>query len=361
MSARSSSSVACSAAVRTIRPCSAGFTRSRIAAQPLAHVVGKPLGDAVRLGVRDQHHEPSRQRHLLGEAGALGADRVLRDLADDELTGAEDVLDAAVVGLLLDVLGVVLDVAAVQHGVLRRGDVDERRLHAGQHVLDPPDVDVAVDEADVVGRAADVVLDQVAALEHADLGHARPHLDAHEEAPDRLAVALAAAPLLERDRCRARTSPAWSGRRDAASSAARLRTALGLGDGLLGRALPAPRRAPVRRARAGCGRRRRRASGRRAEPGGCRRSAACGPSALSAASTDIARPSRIGSGSSSGWTPTVASDRRLRRCRRRHVVARRRLAASAVVAVVVVGSSSPSSFPPSVPPEAPGPVPLRRR
>ena len=45
----------------------------------------------------------------------------------------------------LDVLRVVLHVAAVEHRVLRRGDVDEGRLHARQHVLHPADVDVAVD------------------------------------------------------------------------------------------------------------------------------------------------------------------------------------------------------------------------
>ena len=71
---------------------------------------------------------------------------------------------------LLDVLGVVLDVAPVEHGVLGRADVDERRLHAGQHVLDPAEVDVAVDLDDVVGRARHVVLDERPALEHGDLG-----------------------------------------------------------------------------------------------------------------------------------------------------------------------------------------------
>src|SRR5690606_35723906 len=90
----------------------------------------------------------------------------------------------------LDVLGVVLHVAAVQHGVLRRGDVDERGLHAGQHVLDSADVDVAVDLGDVVGRARDVVLDQVAAFEHGDLRHPVADLYAHQVAADRLAVAL---------------------------------------------------------------------------------------------------------------------------------------------------------------------------
>ena len=66
MSARSSSSVACSAAVRTIRPCSAGFTRSRMRPQALAHVVGQALGDAVGLGVGDQHHEAAGQRRPPG-------------------------------------------------------------------------------------------------------------------------------------------------------------------------------------------------------------------------------------------------------------------------------------------------------
>ena len=139
-------------------------------AQALANVVGQSLGDAVGLRVGDQHHEPTRQRHLLGQPGALGADRVLGDLAQHELLRPQHLLDAHLARLLDDVFRVVLHVAAVQHGVLRRADVDERRLHAGQHVLDLADVDVAVDLADVVGRPADVVLDQVAALEHRDLG-----------------------------------------------------------------------------------------------------------------------------------------------------------------------------------------------
>ena len=43
MSARSSSSVACSAAVRTIRPCSDGFTRSRIERSRLRTSSGRRL------------------------------------------------------------------------------------------------------------------------------------------------------------------------------------------------------------------------------------------------------------------------------------------------------------------------------
>jgi hypothetical protein len=63
----------------------------------------------------------------------------------------------------------VLHVAAVEHGVLGRADVDESRLHAGQHVLDSRLVDVPVDLADVVLRTGHVVLDQRPAFEDGDL------------------------------------------------------------------------------------------------------------------------------------------------------------------------------------------------
>ena len=170
----------------------------------------------------------------------------------------------AAVAALLDVLGVVLHVAAVEHGVLRRGDVDERCLHAGQHVLHPAEVDVAVDLADVVGRAADVVLDQVAALQHGDLGQVGADLDAHEVAADRAAVALAAAALLERSRSRRSAS-----RRRLGGACARALAA----SAALGR-----RRAAL--AAGACaalgGRRRGRgAAPAPAAPGGCRRSVAC--------------------------------------------------------------------------------------
>ena len=81
------------------------------------------------------------------------------------------------------------DVAPVEHAVLRRADVDERRLHAGQHVLHPPEVDVAVDRRVVVGRGADVVLDQAATLEDRDVrvtvvaGRARTSCSARPAAP----------------------------------------------------------------------------------------------------------------------------------------------------------------------------------
>ena len=79
-------------------------------------------------------------------------------------------------------VGVVVDdVAAVQHAVLRCADVDERGLHARQHVLHAAEVDVAVDRSRVVGRQRDVVLHERAAFEHADVGHAVVPLVHHHE------------------------------------------------------------------------------------------------------------------------------------------------------------------------------------
>ena len=104
----------------------------------------------------------------------------------------------------LDVVAVVADVAPVEDGVLRDADVDEGRLHAGQHVLDPAPVDVAVDLVGVVGGPGDVVLDQGPALEHGDLGHVGLDVHADQVAADLLASARSRP---ERRRPRAGFSP----------------------------------------------------------------------------------------------------------------------------------------------------------
>src|SRR5690606_22478992 len=81
--------------------------------------------------------------------------------------GLEGVLDA--LGLARgQARGVPVDLAGVEHGVAALADVDERRLHAGQDVLDPADVDVAHHRA--LGRAGDVVLHRHAVREVGDLG-----------------------------------------------------------------------------------------------------------------------------------------------------------------------------------------------
>ena len=123
-------------------------------AQALALVVGQALRDAVRLGLAGNHHdEAAREADLLGEARALVPDRVLRDLHDDRLAVAQHTLDARPLAAF-DVARVVRDVAAVQHAVLGRADVDERGFHARQHVLHATEVDVAVDRRGLVGRAS---------------------------------------------------------------------------------------------------------------------------------------------------------------------------------------------------------------
>ena len=210
------------------------------AAQPAALVVPEALGDPEGARVGHQDGEAPGQRDLLGQAGALGPDRVLGHLAQDGLAGLEHVLDP---GLLrrrpaLDVVTVVAHVAPVQDGVLGDPDVDEGRLHAGQHVLDPAPVDVAVDLVRVVGRPGHVVLDQRAALEHGDLGHVRLHVDA-----DQVAAHLLGAPVP------AGATPAAGPLGRPSSSAVGGRPSAVAGRGLLRRgrprAAPAARRAPT--------------------------------------------------------------------------------------------------------------------
>ena len=128
---------------------------------------------------------------------ALGADRVLRDLHHDRLAVLQQSLDLRLG--LLDLGLVELHVAAVQHAVLGRADVDERGLHARQHVLHLAEIDVAVDRRGVVLRPADVVLDEHPALEHRHLDDA-VGVDVHDHLvpPGRAALAGPAPAALQR-------------------------------------------------------------------------------------------------------------------------------------------------------------------
>ena len=182
----SCSSVAPSAAVRTMTPDVVGQHLLEDLLQARALGVGELAADAVHRAVRHVHEVAAGQRDLAREAGALVADRVLRDLHEHAVARLQRELDAA--GLvLLAVLGggVPVDLARVEHGVAAAADVDEGGLHARQHVLHAAEVDVADERRVLV--AGDVVLDEHAVLEHADLDAAA--LLAHDHrAVDRLAA-----------------------------------------------------------------------------------------------------------------------------------------------------------------------------
>ena len=68
----------------------------------------------------------------------------------------------------LEVVGRAAHVRDVQVGALLEADVDERRLHAGQHALDPTLVDVAGDAT--LALPLDVELAEVAVLDERDPG-----------------------------------------------------------------------------------------------------------------------------------------------------------------------------------------------
>ena len=107
-------------------------------------------------------------------------DRVLRHLDEHLVAGAERELDLA--GLRALVAEAVarrlpVDLAGVEDGVAAAADVDERRLHRGQHVLHAAEVDVA-DQGEVLALRH-VVLGEDPVLEHADLDAVAGGADEH--------------------------------------------------------------------------------------------------------------------------------------------------------------------------------------
>jgi hypothetical protein len=135
--------------------------------EPVSLAVGELAGDAEQVGVRGEHHVAAGEREVHRQPGTLGAHRILGDLHEHLLAGLERVLDALRLALL-EVQLVVEHLAGVEHAVAALPDVEERRFHPRQHVLDPRHVDVA-DEGHVL-LAGDVVLDDGAVLQHRDLG-----------------------------------------------------------------------------------------------------------------------------------------------------------------------------------------------
>jgi hypothetical protein len=158
--------------------------------------------DADVVDGRHEHQVAPGQRDVAGGARPLGADRFLGDLDDDLLPFLEQVLDAGAaadprgVGRLfvlvaavpgrggvtageqtLEIIGRPPHVRDMQVGALLEADVDERRLHAGEHPLDPTLVDVAGDPA--LALALDVQLTEIPVLHerHPRLGAVRVNDD----------------------------------------------------------------------------------------------------------------------------------------------------------------------------------------
>ena len=104
------------------------------------------------------------QRDLGRQPGALRLHRVLDRLDEDLLAAVDQVLDPPVVALALE-LGPD-DLVDVEEAVLLEADLDERGLHAGQHVVDRALVDVAGDRA-LLGPL-EVDLGDALVLEHGD-------------------------------------------------------------------------------------------------------------------------------------------------------------------------------------------------
>ena len=101
--------------------------------------------------------------------------RILDRLDEDLLASADQVLDAATVALALE-LGAD-DLVDVEEAVLLQADLDKRRLHAGEDIVDDALVDVAGDRT--AAGPLEVDLGDAVVLEHRDTLLA--HVDGDEQ------------------------------------------------------------------------------------------------------------------------------------------------------------------------------------
>ena len=132
--------------------------------QPRALVVIETARDADPFALRHVDDEAARERDLRRQPRALRLHRILDRLDENLLAACEQVLDAAAVPPALE-LGAD-DLVDVEEAVLLEPDLDERRLHPRQDVVDDALVDVARDRAP--SRALEVDLGHDAVLEHGD-------------------------------------------------------------------------------------------------------------------------------------------------------------------------------------------------
>ena len=140
-----SSAEAPSAAVRTMMPPPFGSSPFTISLSRVRSCVLEPARDARALAVRDVDEEAAGQRDLGRQPCALRLHRILDRLDEDGLAALDQVLDLPRALPPLE-LGPD-DLVHVQEAVLLEPDLDERRLHAGEHVVDDAEVDVPGDRA----------------------------------------------------------------------------------------------------------------------------------------------------------------------------------------------------------------------
>ncbi len=100
---------------------------------------------------------------------------ILGDLHEHPVACLERELDAS--GLVAGLRSIPVDLAGVEHRVAATADVDERRLHAGEDVLDAPEVHIP-DQGCFLGPR-DVVLDENLVFEDTDLDTAVLRADDH--------------------------------------------------------------------------------------------------------------------------------------------------------------------------------------
>ena len=147
----------------------AGVGRNHLAQnlfETLALGIGQLATDAGGRRPRHVDQITPGQRDLGGQARAFVADRILADLDDDVVAGLERLFDLA--GGSAQTGSLPVDLTGVEDAVAAAADVDEGRLHRGQHVLHDAEVDVAHQRCR--GGRCHEVLNDDAVLEHRDLG-----------------------------------------------------------------------------------------------------------------------------------------------------------------------------------------------
>ena len=147
----------------------------------VAQLVALGLGfDALRDAdvrvVRQVDQHAAGHADLRGQAGALGADRILDDLHHQGLAFEQQFLDGrggvAAVGAFLAAFA---DVGDVQEGGAAQADVDEGALHARQHARDAAEVDVA--DVALLRGALDVEFLDGSLLDDGDPGFVGGYVD----------------------------------------------------------------------------------------------------------------------------------------------------------------------------------------